>query len=66
MLTTPPLPAPDNRAMLFMLAGRLTLPVDDWVWLLEFAQREEKSLETYLAHVLHDHVAQIQQMELNA
>lgn len=56
MLTAPPPPPPDNRALLFMFTGWLTLPVDDWIWLLEFAQREGQSLEAYLAHVLHDHV----------
>lgn len=57
MLTTPPPPAPDNRAMLCMFTNWITLPIDDWVWLLELAQREGMALDAYLAHVLHDHVA---------
>jgi hypothetical protein len=48
------LPEDQNRELLVM--GWLALPVEDWIWLLEFAQRQEQALETYLAHVLHQHV----------
>jgi hypothetical protein len=66
MLTAPPPPPPDNQALLFSFTNWITLPVEDWVWLLELAQRQGQALDAYLAHVLHDHVAQNQRQEPNA
>ncbi len=65
MLTAPPPPTPDNQALLFSFTNWITLPVEDWVWLLELAHCQGQALDAYLAHVLHDHVTQNQQKELN-
>lgn len=49
-----PISKPQPHELLVM--GWLSLPVEDWIWLAERAQRQGQPLEKYLAQVLHAHV----------